>query len=1400
MQNSSTDELPIIDPDVIGPEDFRNPFVDDAAFGLWKTRREWVDQQLIDLRKKYETEGLEGQNGLIFKVFGEEPAALADSAARSHGEHHSGDAKKAKVKITKEFGLTVEAFTKLMAIVSKLKQEAKDIWAEKVTRSEWQEFLSILVQTLKAKHSKDWIKEESNLVFGLENFCVSPNDPVKGDWPPNPVVDHAIGCPAVDPELVRLEDLSPPLAGRTVRALWQNRRAWLDKAYKDLKRSHDDQAAPGSFAAKVSETLHLSVKNLKDLETRLKSADKSVSDAAAREITKLGLTPLEFTFVMELGARENDPTHQPTAEEYQKADEILVGVLKKRDFYPGWIEKERQIPLIDPEVVDITDIGSSLASRRARAMWRDRRAKLQEFLDDLQRNHAGSSKPLLSALEKLCVTLAGSSDVKVTVAQLDALYDQLIRQTDPEGSVQAITSVLRLPVEDFKRLMMIKAKEADPRPGAPKPSATETADFYAILVSARKPAQFPVWNGEERPDKPDGLAVFYWQAVRARLPEWRATAEGRQGWQRALRTRTSTPLIEPDLIDRTNLEHKSAFRWDERKFYLNDYMANIRFQKPSTDLFMYAVDYCIFEAIAENTFKGEIRRDRERYSLDYVLIQVFGDFAKNLGALYRDLGNADTRRTIAFRLCLTANSLGSLVALIDKDHANPASISNPEWEIFYGTLAQPAVRASFFSLLQEKAAGHQISRGLQQLGLEEPAFTFLVQVCDELATGDPVLDSEWQEVCDILTQVMKRRLFARWREEEKRSHLILSPDFFKLASAGESPAGNMASWQPRKWRSTWADRRAWEDTLQSRIDQVATVNAALTDAIAAVEEATLPALRDALILASDAPGTDLATKADAITDRLLIDARAGAGQKTTRLAQPIETLQALLWSVRSYPGERRQTHPTLEGAEFVLDAESFDEEWKWLGSYDAWRSAMAVFLFPENLLFPSLRRTPTPAFKQLVDDLQSASRLSPDQVREKVHGYSDYLKDISTLCIVDACYGPIPADNGRRQVLNLFARTQSAGKERLYWSVDDERAWAKIPNIDGMQFIRAVTFGTDARDQIDYIQYLYIFLRNGTKCYYIRQNVKSNDTENGGWDSAATDIALPAGADGNTFGVQRNCARTYPPRLLVQVDPSDIYIFDFDIDGSPGPWVHAYHADVRGGIKQIFSAQLAENSYCIFINCVMMTDYLVSSWYCRYCDTFSGGSWQELDSAGSRTLDAGSGETWQAYVFEWYRSGDVYIILDSTLSNNKYACVLISRYSLSGPLIISADLGWPNDLPAEASFPFLICPSQQSPEDFGLQPIPFFTQLRSGPHRCNVRREADNHLRAENLRRVTPALFSGFDLAYLLLNTPSDQRNSTITSILAANANNDRLTNVYLEEAFYFLPVQMALELQRSRN
>ena len=144
----------------------------------------------------------------------------------------------------------------------------------------------------------------------------------------------------------------------------------------------------------------------------------------------------------------------------------------------------------------------------------------------------------------------------------------------------------------------------------------------------------------------------------------------------------------------------------------------------------------------------------------------------------------------------------------------------------------------------------------------------------------------------ILIQVSKQRLYAAWQQAEAEQGIILGPDEFQLPAAGAQSPDLPA------WRATAGARQAWEQTLQARVEQQQTVIGAAAANADAAEGATLTQLRDARVLATDAPGTTLKAMADSLTISLMIDAETGGSMKTTRIEQAIETLQDIMTGVR----------------------------------------------------------------------------------------------------------------------------------------------------------------------------------------------------------------------------------------------------------------------------------------------------------------------------------------------------------------------------------------------------------------------------------------------------------------------------------------------------------------------
>src|SRR5262249_38156338 len=218
---------------------------------------------------------------------------------------------------------------------------------------------------------------------------------------------------------------------------------------------------------------------------------------------------------------------------------------------------------------------------------------------------------------------------------------------------------------------------------------------------------------------------------------------------------------------------------------------------------------------------------------------------------------------------------------------------------------------------------------------------------------------------------------AEWRDQEKAAGLVLGPDEFQIPTTG----GTGAESDP--WRAPAAQRGDWQRRLRSRIAARQEQIDALAATVSDLEEEVLLPLRDALVAASGAPGAGIQEQADWISVNLLIDARTDGCAVTTRVRQAIETLQALMLTLRL--SQLEDNFKT-----FSLDADHFDDEWKWLGAYSSWHSAMQVFLYPENLLQPSVRPVATADFTSVVAATRSQDPFTPADACAQAHSYASY--------------------------------------------------------------------------------------------------------------------------------------------------------------------------------------------------------------------------------------------------------------------------------------------------------------------------------------------------------------------------------------------------------------------------
>ena len=292
------------------------------------------------------------------------------------------------------------------------------------------------------------------------------------------------------------------------------------------------------------------------------------------------------------------------------------------------------------------------------------------------------------------------------------------------------------------------------------------------------------------------------------------------------------------------------------------------------------------------------------------------------------------------------------------------------------------------ALAARDANGDDIAADLKLFPLDLDAFRFLAKCRALLAVGT-LLQSEWRDIFAILVQVQKRLQFGQWRIQELTAGVILEPSQFLPVAPGPAQAIPL-------WRGSWQTYSHWRRTLVARIAQKETVENAYNAAVDSAEDQSLPGLRDALIQILGQRQTtpeDLDTAAERFTRELLIDFRANAGPRLSRVDQALSTLQGVLFSVRS-----GRLATGSDGQWTLKQEQTFDIEWDWMGAYRTWVAAMRVFAYPENQLMPSLfvpdgqLLQPTRSFLGLIAGLRGAFKVTPEDARQKAGVYLNQLR------------------------------------------------------------------------------------------------------------------------------------------------------------------------------------------------------------------------------------------------------------------------------------------------------------------------------------------------------------------------------------------------------------------------
>ncbi len=305
--------------------------------------------------------------------------------------------------------------------------------------------------------------------------------------------------------------------------------------------------------------------------------------------------------------------------------------------------------------------------------------------------------------------------------------------------------------------------------------------------------------------------------------------------------------------------------------------------------------------------------------------------------------------------------------------------------------------ADLLELIPEGATGDDLdSEGRQQLVLEKyEKWTGLTKdyltrfLKRDAAATDAEIDDE--DAFNWLKKVRELRSRA-----ELASRLGVSVDM--LTGLAQIYDFDTAVCPPADVDKNWQAQLGLADQL------TAAVSAKFSDAAWSSAQSSLTAqaieqkrdtLAQALLRVLSASNDDALTggrnveRLSHLSDVLLIDVEMGGDATISRVKEGLNAVQRYI--------QQCQTDKDA-AVTFSID----EREWTWRKHYRIWEGNRKVFLYPENLLDPGLRRQKTPIFKQLEDQLLQGE-INNDTATRAYIDYFDKLEVLATLDTISSC-------------------------------------------------------------------------------------------------------------------------------------------------------------------------------------------------------------------------------------------------------------------------------------------------------------------------------------------------------------------------------------------------------------
>jgi len=351
----------------------------------------------------------------------------------------------------------------------------------------------------------------------------------------------------------------------------------------------------------------------------------------------------------------------------------------------------------------------------------------------------------------------------------------------------------------------------------------------------------------------------------------------------------------------------------------------------------------------------------------------------------------------------------------------------------------------FTEISDIEATGENITSIVNQLGFTITEYRFLKKIYDFMEDASPtpgaclLATDEIDSLINFMIHVRIVNLSYDMVMDEYDNGILLSPDLFENFDPIYPDLPQKPPRTSINWRTPIQEIYNWKRTLKARADQDTSVSSNWKKILKEVDDECMPVMRDAYIKEQMTSCESFTEEAEGLARLLMVETRDNCCVLHTRVSFAIETLQKLIFAIQN------GIYDTTS-LDFTITAPNFKNEWEWLGTYENWRSAKFVFLYPENLLHPTLRRLQSPAFQKLATELQNANRLSPEQACHLADQYNVYFDDIANINLMFTINAPTLTssddqgcciDNSTLTDKNITYYIGKGPSGKSYWSYRD---------------------------------------------------------------------------------------------------------------------------------------------------------------------------------------------------------------------------------------------------------------------------------------------------------------------------------------------------------------------------